>query len=465
MSNGYESPGHPVADLRLGAGLSAAARAQTYAATHGASSSTLCTLLAVLFAAVLMIAPHNAYAQASASFFNQVGAATDRTAADACASTFSSELTGQGLVERPSPEIETMMRECVEDLSNPDYARQCDLRAAEGQVDYIVIYEVSRAGEEWYFHIEALSPIQQGTVWQQGTLVAESNPVRGAMSGCGELAQDFLVRQSFVDTDDGRGGAQDDELPAVVEVVSVTPTPVAMYVDGAEVGVAPGQFDVPAGQPVEVRLQSPGFAPWTQTVQVDAGDLLSLPPIRLSPLPGTIEVTANVQGGSVLVDGASVATTVRNRAVPVEVSSGAHTIEVRREGYVSFRNNVRVAPGGVVTVTAELTPVAAPVVNPAPVARPYSEDPDTLVSRPAEPDNRPTCTGRRVSGALLTGLSIGLAGYGVYLNGAARVTLSPGEPWEEEEVIAGRRAGGIGLMVGGAGLGTLGVWQAARACR
>jgi hypothetical protein len=404
------------------------------------------------------------FAQATASFFNQVGVATDTTAADACMTSFSSALTGQGLVSRPSTEVASMVRECVEDLANPDFARQCDLRAAVGQVDYVMVYHVSREGEEWYFRVEALSPLQQGTVWQQGTLVAESSAVRGAMTGCSELAQDFLVRQSFVENEPSEGGRPVEALPAVVEVVSVTPSPVAVYVNGEEAGVAPGQFDVPASEPVQFELRSPGFTPFAQMVEVPAGGLETFRDVSLTPLPGTIEVTANVQGGEVYVNGTLVATTVRNRVVPVEVSPGRHAVEVRREGYAVFGSEVQVAPGAVVAVAAELAPVVEEpvVVQPTPELDPQPID---VLQRPVDPAPRATCTVRRLSGALLTGLGLGLAGYGAYLNNAAQITRSPGEPWEEQVVSSERRIGGISLMVGGASVSGVGLWQAARRCR
>lgn len=421
----------------------------------------------VVFAVfVVMAGPQPVCAQATASFFNQVGAASDRSAAEACASSFSSALTGEGLIERPSAEVETLMRECVEDLSNPDFARQCDLRAAVGQVDYIIVYNVGRESEEWYFHVEALSPLQQGTVWQQGTLVAESSAVRGAMTGCGQLAQDFLIRQSFVDDGDGRTSGRSDELPAVVEVVSVTPSPVAVYVDGDEVGIAPGQFDLPPGQRVEFELRSPGFVPWSQAMELGAGELMTLPPVALTPLPGTIEVLANVQGAELLVGGSLAGTTVRNRPVPIEVPSGLHELEVRRDGYVTFRVPVRVTPGGVASVTADLLPVAGPIATPVAVSSPSTPQAGRIVAaQPAEIARRPNCTARRVSGLLLTGVSVGLLGYGAYLNGAARITQSPGQPWEDEGLITERRVAGTTMLVSGVGLGSVSVWQAARRCR
>lgn len=414
---------------------------------------------------MMVVGPQSAFSQATSSFFNQIGTATDMSAADACASSFSSELTGEGLIERPSSEIETMMRECVEDLSSPDFARECNLQAAMGQVDYVIVYNVSREGDEWYFHIEALSPMQQGTVWQQGTLVAESRAVRGAMMGCRELAQDFLVRQSFVEPDDRRSRRRRQDLMAAVEIVSVIPTPVTVYVNGTQAGIAPGTFDVPADELVELELRSPGHFALVETVEVSAGTILTLPELRLTAWPATIEVHANVDDAQIRLEGELVGSTLRGRTFTVSVSPGEYEVEVSRDGFAQSRTTVDVGPGEVVAVMAELVAVVWPIFPVAAAGRGVEPESNVMASPPPETTFRLSCRGQRALGGVLTAVGIGLTGYGSYLNAVARVTRSPGEPWEDEILIPERRASGVGLLLGGLGSGSLGVWQIARGCR
>ncbi len=327
-------------------------------------------LACALLLASLLSVPSPLRAQ-SASFFSQIDQEGDVDAAGHCLRTFSSALLAAGLVERPSSEVETLMRECVEDRSNPGFVRECDLSTARGQVNYVFLVGAEQDGEDWLFYIQALSPMMAGAVWQLDELTSGSSALRAARDGCAYLAADFLYRQEFVSTPPQRrtsdGGAVSggggvvvpDALPAVVHVVSVTPSPSSMYVNGREVGIAPGQFEVPAGVATPIELRSPGYTPWSRTVTVAAGGTERLQNINLEALPATLQVTANVQGGEIVVDGVVVGTTILNRAVSLSVPSGSRQVVVRLDGFDDYRSSVTLAPGASQSLTAALSATPA----------------------------------------------------------------------------------------------------------
>ena len=357
---------------------------------------------AVAWAVLLVVAfgAAPAFAQ-SASFFSQVDAQGDTDAASDCQRTFSSALLAAGLVERPSAEVETLMRECVEDRSNPGFVRECDLTAARGQVNYVFLVGAERDGEDWVFYVQALNPMMNGAVWQLDEITTASSALRAARDGCAYLAADFLYRQEFVSTPPTRNGASGGGAvsggggvipppptnPAVVHVVSVTPSPAAFYVNGQEVGTAPGQFEVPAGVATSVELRSPGYTPWTQTVTVSAGGTERVSGVTLVALPATLQLTANVQGGEILVDGAVVGNTMLNRAVSVSVPSGNREVSVRLEGFDEYRSQVTLSPGATQSLTATLsaTPVGPP---PAPSGFVYIAPGTFMMGSPSSEEGR-----------------------------------------------------------------------------
>jgi len=330
--------------------------------------------LAAVFAFMLILVPPSAWAQSPvASFFSQLDPQGNVEAAGHCLRSFSGELLAAGLVERPSAEMETIMRDCVEDLSNPTFAQQCDLSVARGQVNYVFIVGAQQDGEDWLFYIQALSPMMAGAVWQRDALTTASSSLRAARDVCGALALNFLVQEEFVATSDVAGSRGNGvlvppapaDLPAVVHVVSVTPSPASLYINGQEAGLAPGQFEVPAGVATALELRSPGYTSWTQTITVVAGAIERVSSVTLVALPATLQLTANVQGGEIVVDGAVVGSTILNRSVSVSVPSGNRQVSVRLEGFDEYRSQVTLAPGATQSLTATLSAtVVAPVVNP-----------------------------------------------------------------------------------------------------
>ena len=141
---------------------------------------------------------------------------------------------------------------------------------------------------------------------------------------------------------------------AVLNVVDVSPTPLSVYVDDREVGVAPGQAEIPADRTVTVRLRATGYESWETELEVAAGEMETVRGIQLQPRPTQLSVTANVHGAEIVVDGEVVGTTRLNRSTEVEAPSGQHTVAVRMEGYRTHSEEQLLVPGGRAQMEVEL---------------------------------------------------------------------------------------------------------------
>ena len=142
--------------------------------------------------------------------------------------------------------------------------------------------------------------------------------------------------------------------PAVLHVVDVEPSPASLFVDGEQVGLAPGQFVVPSGRSVTVRIESPGHSAYESTMEIEAGELEQLRGVRLTALPAKLSVEANVHGAEILIDGNVVGQTVLGRAVEVETPATGRELSVQLEGYRTERRDLELSPGSREKVNVEM---------------------------------------------------------------------------------------------------------------
>lgn len=131
--------------------------------------------------------------------------------------------------------------------------------------------------------------------------------------------------------------------PAVLDVRSVASTESAaggqLLVDGASVGTVPGRIEVAVGRHI-VEVKKAGFKDYRDNVDVSEAETRTLV-IDLLPeaKKGTLLVTSDVPGAEVYVDGQRVDT------APTLVQGlleGSHTVEVRKEGILPWRQVVNV---------------------------------------------------------------------------------------------------------------------------
>ncbi|HZS42050.1 MAG TPA: PEGA domain-containing protein, partial [Polyangia bacterium] len=147
--------------------------------------------------------------------------------------------------------------------------------------------------------------------------------------------------------------AQQQAQLATARLRVVTPVPDAeVFIDGSSAGRAPvDRSDLAPGKHYVV-VRKPGFAEWKREVTLDPTAATTLT-AELSA-SGTVRVLSNVGGADVVIDGMLVGKT------PVtvnDVQAGHHLIEVRKEHYVTARQDIDVEGGGQKILSADLAPV------------------------------------------------------------------------------------------------------------
>ena len=289
-------------------------------------------------------------------------------AVETCGQTFRQPLLQSGaFIERQTPEVAQVVSECVSDTASSSFARECDLATAQSQVDVIILLQATEIPGGWLFQGTAMSPLQAGAVWADSVLVEQQHAVLAGLDACARLGNSFLV---------GRGveaGAAPQTSAAVpstganqaptrgrLEIMDVTPSPVTVLVDGAEVGLGPGQFlDLPLGR-VEVTLRATGYQDMSRSVELTAERMEALRGLNLDPLPATLVVSSNVEGATIELGGRAVGSTRGGGSVELEVSPGRASLTVSREGYTTFEQSVELVPGGRLAVDAGLDVYVTP---------------------------------------------------------------------------------------------------------
>lgn len=128
---------------------------------------------------------------------------------------------------------------------------------------------------------------------------------------------------------------------------------------GGYAGQTPATAVLPPDREHEIRLSKAGFAVDRRMVSVGSGAEKTLR-IELEPLQGTVAFDVRPADAALWIDGQSVGS-VPDR-LPLKASS--HDIEIRKEGYRSFRVRITPLPGLVHRIAADLTPAAAPAARP-----------------------------------------------------------------------------------------------------
>jgi hypothetical protein len=133
----------------------------------------------------------------------------------------------------------------------------------------------------------------------------------------------------------------------------VTPVPDAeVFIDGASVGKAPvDRSDLAPGKHYVV-VRKEGYAEWKREVDLNPASPTTLT-AELSA-SGSVKILSNVAGAEVIIDGQIVGKT------PVTLdalAAGEHLLEVRKSGYVSAKQTIRVEGGDQKILSADLQEV------------------------------------------------------------------------------------------------------------
>jgi serine/threonine-protein kinase len=125
---------------------------------------------------------------------------------------------------------------------------------------------------------------------------------------------------------------------------------IAPYADVAidgrpvESGVTNKSFSLPAGTH-ELGLRHPDCMPWTERVEIKAGQPLDLP-VRLVPMPARLKIDADPRDASVMVDGVFRGTAFESFPQPILVplteSQGSVRVRLYKNGYADHTETVHV---------------------------------------------------------------------------------------------------------------------------
>jgi hypothetical protein len=203
------------------------------------------------------------------------------------------------------------------------------------------------------------------------------------------------------------------------------------------------------------RADDPWISAHHATLEVALGEIVS----RL----GTVEISCNIDGAEVKVDGRSVGPTPLRKSL--RVVAGKSVVQVVAQGYFDMARHVHVEAGGISRVSFSLTPIsaseaaavpAAPALTPPPLAASPPQElilPRAVRARVSESADENTSTRDLLTytsaGLAALGVTLGVTGYvmreikaGQY-NNDARCAQHEGVPRSiecKDELEAGHRA-------------------------
>ncbi len=128
----------------------------------------------------------------------------------------------------------------------------------------------------------------------------------------------------------------------------VSPVPEArVFLDGANVGTAPAEKEVSAGDHFVV-VEKEGYAKFEQKVAVEPGQTVTVTAALRSV--GRVRFLSTPSGAEVVLDGKPVGKT----PFEADVEGGDHVVTLRLEGYFDYEQPLTVAGGATVNVSAPL---------------------------------------------------------------------------------------------------------------
>ncbi|MGR3294050.1 MAG: PEGA domain-containing protein [Candidatus Scalindua sp.] len=128
------------------------------------------------------------------------------------------------------------------------------------------------------------------------------------------------------------------------------PANAIIIVDGNEVGNAPANIAdlVPGKHLVEVRMN--GYENWRESVNIDSGQEVALT-VVLKIIPGSLCISSEPSGAVIFIDSKEAGTTPLTITDP---DQGKHLVEVKKDGYEIWSENVEIEMGKDASLTAVL---------------------------------------------------------------------------------------------------------------
>jgi len=276
-------------------------------------------------------------------------------------------------------EMDEVFAQCREAMGvAPTEERDCQMEAAR-RLSMDLVFEISMSElgrEEWELTLQVWDPHRNMLTEDLFVEVEGESLERAARTGLAALASRYLCSAGVeAHCGDLRSSVRQTGSPVIdsrpvrgrLEIIGVDPSPVAVFVDGVEVGTAPGQFlALPLGR-VEVTLRAPGYQDLTRQVDLTEEDMEVLSSLALVPLPATLALTCNVEGAEIRVDGRAEGQTRGGGTVSLTLGPGSRRVSVTRPGYSSFERTVDLTAGSSssidVTLEVELAPEPEPVAS------------------------------------------------------------------------------------------------------
>ena len=324
----------------------------------GRALACVCALVTVI---ACLVAPSPAAAQVQTFFVNVPAASEQRDAMELCRDRFTAALVRVGGFRANQDAVtQQSVTDCLGETASVTAKRECEVSMANIEVDFLIFPTVRRLGAEWNWSIKALSPAQGAAqVWGGDGSSVEADAAKAAYGACEGLAKEFACEQGVERACSGSGfgggpllGADAGESAeagapraasrranvSALDVFNVTPTEVAVWIDGKESGTSANQVTgIPPGEH-EVTLKATGYFDQSQRVVFEAGKRQVIRGIVLRKTTAALSVSmVEPERAVVLVAG-------RERGVSGElltgIAPGETEVVIRAAGYRDRRQSV-----------------------------------------------------------------------------------------------------------------------------
>lgn len=131
--------------------------------------------------------------------------------------------------------------------------------------------------------------------------------------------------------------------------ITSVPSGASIWLNGKLVGGTPFEENEIKTSTYNLLIRLAGYQDFTRSLNVREGELTS-EMVNLTPLLGTIEVTSEPSGATILLDGQNVGTTPKNQ----KVKPGTREIVLQKTGFANFTTSVKVESGKVRNVNHRL---------------------------------------------------------------------------------------------------------------
>jgi sulfatase modifying factor 1 len=148
-------------------------------------------------------------------------------------------------------------------------------------------------------------------------------------------------------------GVRLSSTTATLEVGMAEPEVAEVLIDGRIAGRSGVLLSGVAPGPRQVLLRAAGYHDRKMDVSFEADRAAVLREVRLEPLPSMLRVAVNVMGASILVDDTVIGRSSGNEDI-FEVPASSQTVSVRRDGYVTAFQRLKLQNGAESSVRFEL---------------------------------------------------------------------------------------------------------------